>query len=195
MPVTDFTCMTATLSNSNAVTASIAQIAHEHPDIGVVINNAALQYDMPLTAEDFDPARIIDEVSINLIAPALITQHLIKHARLQAVVNISSGLAFFPKQNSALYCATKAALHNFSISLRYQLAAQDILVSEAILPLVDTPMTSCRGSGKLTADAAARAILDGVRKGRAEIYIGKAKLIPFFMRLAPSLGRKILRGK
>lgn len=122
------------LSNSNAVTASIAQIAHEHPDIGVVINNAALQYDMPLTAEDFDPARIIDEVSINLIAPALITQHLIKHARLQAVVNISSGLAFFPKQNSALYCATKAALHNFSISLRYQLAAQDILVSEAILP-------------------------------------------------------------
>ena len=56
-------------------------------------------------------------------------------------------------------------------------------------------MTSGRGSGKLTADAAARAILDGVRKGRAEIYIGKAKLIPFFMRLAPSLGRKILRGK
>jgi uncharacterized oxidoreductase len=182
------------LSDASAVRASIADIVHDHPDITVLINNAALQYDRPLTDADFDPARMIDEVAINLIAPALITHHLIKAAPLHAIVNISSGLAFFPKQRSALYCATKAALHSFSTSLRYQLEGQNIQVSEAILPLVDTPMIEGRGSGKMTAHAAAAAILAGVKQGLPQIYIGKARLIPIFARLAPSIGRKILRG-
>jgi uncharacterized oxidoreductase len=78
--------------------------------------------------------------------------------------------------------------------LRYQLQGRGITVTEAILPLVDTPMTHGRGGRKLDAGAAARAILAGVRKGRTEIYIGKAKLIPLLMRIAPALGRKILRG-
>jgi uncharacterized oxidoreductase len=182
------------LSDSDAVTESIGHISVAHPEIGVFINNAALQYDTPLTDPAFDPARMIDEVAINLIAPALITQCLVKNVRLRAVVNISSGLAFFPKQQSALYCATKAAIHSFSTSLRYQLEAGKIQVCEAILPLVDTPMTTGRGIGKLSAEAAASAILDGVKRGKTEIYVGKARLIPIFARLAPSIGRKILRG-
>jgi uncharacterized oxidoreductase len=187
-------CHDCDLSDAATVKASIATLASDHPDLAVLINNAALQYDTPLMDVDFDSARMVDEVAINLIAPALITHHLVKTAPLRAIVNISSGLAFFPKQRSALYCATKAALHSFSVSLRYQLEARNIQVSEAILPLVDTPMTKGRGSGKISAHAAAAAILKGVQQGRDEIYIGKAKLIPYFARLAPSIGRKILRG-
>jgi uncharacterized oxidoreductase len=182
------------LSDAEAVKTSIAAIGRDHPDLAVLINNAALQYDTPLTSIDFDPARMVDEVAINLIAPALITHHLVNTVSLRAIVNISSGLAFFPKQQSALYCATKAALHSFSTSLRYQLEDRNIQVSEAILPLVDTPMTKGRGSGKMSAHSAAAAILKGVEQGRYEIYIGKAKLLPIFARLAPSIGRKILRG-
>lgn len=184
------------LADSVAVVACLAQILRQHPGIAVVINNAALQYDTPLTDPDFNPTRMMDEVAINLVAPALITHQLIANAPLKAVVNISSGLAFFPKQQSALYCATKAALHSFSTSLRYQLAARSIQVSEAILPLVDTPMTEGRGRGrgKMPVDKAAAAILHGVKKGQAEIYIGKAKLVPILARLSPSIGKKILRG-
>jgi uncharacterized oxidoreductase len=188
-------CHDCDLSDASAVRASVAAIASEHPDLAVLINNAALQYDTPLTATDFDPAQMADEVAINLIAPAIITHHLVNTVSLRAIVNISSGLAFFPKQQSALYCATKAALHSFSTSLRYQLEDRNIQVSEAILPLVDTPMTEGRGSGKMTAQVAAAAILKGAAQGRDEIYIGKAKLIPLFVRLAPSIGRKILRGR
>ena len=187
-------CYDCDLSLTADVTETIGLIAREHADIGVLINNAALQYDTPLTDPAFEPARMIDEVAINLTAPALIVHHLIQHAKLTAIVNISSGLAFFPKQKSALYCATKAALHSFSISLRYQLEAQAIQVSEAILPMVATPMTQGRGSGKISAQAAARAIIDGVKNGQAEIFVGKAKLIPVLARLAPSVARKILRG-
>jgi uncharacterized oxidoreductase len=182
------------LADGDAIMACMRRITSDHNDIAMVIHNAAFQYAMPLTAKGFEPAKMVEEVAINLTAPALITHHLINHAPLRAVVNISSGLAFFPKQHSALYCATKAALHSFSTSLRYQLQERDIIVTEAILPLVDTPMTYGRGGRKLDAGAAAHAILAGVRKGRVEIYIGKAKLIPVLMRIAPALGRKILRG-
>jgi uncharacterized oxidoreductase len=181
------------LADHDATMLCMQRITGDHKDIAIVIHNAALQYDVPLTAQGFDPRKMVEEVAINLTAPALITHHLINNAPLRAVVNISSGLAFFPKQHSALYCATKAALHSFSTSLRYQLQGRGITVTEAILPLVDTPMTHGRGGRKLDAGAAARAILAGVRNGRTEIYIGKAKLIPLLMRIAPALGRKILR--
>ncbi|VAV88253.1 oxidoreductase, short-chain dehydrogenase/reductase family [hydrothermal vent metagenome] len=186
------------LADAQAVTAMMASVSQTHEDITVLINNAALQYAVPLTAEEFDPVMMDAEVMINLIAPALITHALLpglrQHGGRAAVVNISSGLAFFPKQQTALYCATKAAIHSFSQSLRYQLEEDGVGVIEAILPLVDTPMTHGRGSGKISASAAAKAILDGIGRGQPEIYIGKAKLIPYLTRLMPSLGRKILRG-
>ncbi len=186
------------LGDAVAVKEMAASVTQAHGDITVLINNAALQYAVPLTAAEFDPAMMEAEVIINLIAPALITHALLPGLQRcgygAAVVNVSSGLAFFPKRETALYCATKAAIHSFSQSLRYQLEADGINVVEAILPLVETPMTYGRGKGKISASKAATAILDGIGKGHSEIYIGAAKSIPYFMRLAPSLGRKILKG-
>jgi uncharacterized oxidoreductase len=182
------------LADRRALMMCIAKIQIDHPDVAILINNAALQYPVPLTSPHFDRQKMFDEVDINLLAPAMLTQHLIAHAPMQAIVNISSGLAFFPKQQSALYCATKAAIHSFSTSLRYQLEDRNVLVCEAILPLVDTPMTTGRGSGKISARAAAIAILEGVKRGKSEIFIGKARLIPILARIAPSIGRRILRG-
>lgn len=186
------------LSNSAAIKAAAADIAVRHPDICILINNAAFQYPMALTEPKFDPEQMQAEVAINLVAPALLSHALLpslrRHGPRAAIVNISSGLAFFPKQQSALYCATKAALHSFSQSLRYQLESDGLAVIEAILPLVETPMTVGRGSGKMSAPDAALAIVTGIKKRQPEIFIGKAKLIPLFARLAPSIGRKILRG-
>ena len=186
------------LSNGAAIKAVAVDLAARHPDASVLINNAALQYPVALTDPDFDPEQMEAEVAINLLAPALLTHALLPALRRQgagaAIVNVSSGLAYFPKQQSALYCATKAALHSFSQSLRYQLEADGVAVIEAILPLVETPMTEGRGSGKISAREAATAILAGVRKGRTEILIGKAKLLPLISRIAPALGCKIMRG-
>lgn len=186
------------LSNAAAIKAVAADIALRHPDIRIIINNAALQYPIALTNPDFDPGQMVAEVAVNLLAPALLSHALLpilrRHAAGAAIVNVSSGLAFFPKQRSALYCATKAGLHSFSQSLRYQLEQDGVAVIEAILPIVETPMTAGRGSGKMSARDAAQAIVAGIKKGRSEIFIGKAKLIPLFARFAPDIGRKILRG-
>lgn len=141
---------------------------------------------------------MIAEVNINLLAPALLTQVLLPALEAAgpgaAIVNISSGLAFYPKRETALYCATKAGLHSLSQSLRYQLEGSKIRVIEAILPLVATPMTEGRGHGKMSAEDAADAILDGITLGKSEIYIGKSKLLPLLSRIAPAIPRKILRG-
>ena len=105
------------LSNGAAIKAVAVDLAARHPDASVLINNAALQYPVTLTDPDFDPEQMEAEVAINLLAPALLTHALLPALRRQgagaAIVNVSSGLAYFPKQQSALYCATKAALHSF----------------------------------------------------------------------------------
>lgn len=186
------------LAVPGAVRALVADLAHRHPRTDLLINNAALQVGTPLTAPQFDPDAMIAEAQINLVAPALLAHGLIgaleRAGPGAAIVNLSSGLAYYPKRDTALYCATKAGLHSFSQSLRYQFEPSGIRVIEAILPLVATPMTAGRGSGKMDADAAARAILAGIARGRDEIHIGKARLLPLLVRIAPSIVQRMLKG-
>lgn len=186
------------LSDDAQLAATLDTVIAEHPDISVVINNAALQYPVALTAPDFDPTQMRAEVMINLLAPANIVHRLLpvlqKQARRCAIINMSSGLAFYPKTQTALYCATKAAIHSLSQSLRYQLAGSNIDVIEVILPLVDTPMTEGRGRGKISAERAADAVLRGIDQTVLELYVGKANLLRYINRIAPSIGRKALKG-
>ena len=54
-------------------------------------------------------------------------------------------------------------------------------------------MTEGRGSGKMLASDAARAIIQGIEQGRKENYIGKSKLLAVLMRIAPSIARNIMK--
>lgn len=185
------------LSDPDDVRRAMADISASRPLPVIVINNAALQYATPLTEPDLQTGKMIEEAMVNLVAPALIAHAtippMLANGQPAAIVNIGSGLAFFPKTATALYCATKAGLHSFSQSLRYQLEGTNIRVVEAILPLVETPMTEGRGTGKISAEAAAKAILAGVKRGQDEIYIGKAKLLIALGRILPALPRAMLR--
>jgi uncharacterized oxidoreductase len=186
------------LSDPLATEALFMRIATDHPDITVVINNAGLQLGARLDDPALDAAALQQEVAINLLAPAIIARAflpaMLRRDQSCAIVNVSSGLAFHPKTTTALYCASKAALHSLSQSLRYQAEGSRLKVIEAILPLVDSPMTEGRGSGKLSAEAAAAAIIAGIRAGQDEVYIGKARLLAVLNRIAPAIPRRILKG-
>lgn len=167
----------------------------QHP-VELLINCAAVQYEPTLIDEAFSFDTIETEITTNFTAVVWLCHQLIPTLQQQpasAIVNLSSGLAIFPKTTSAVYCASKAAIHSLSQSLRYQLANSPIQVSEVILPLVDTPMTAGRGTGKIQPQQAASAIINGIEKGRDEIYIGKAKLLPLMVRIWPGLIKKILQ--
>jgi uncharacterized oxidoreductase len=185
------------LSDRVSVERAWERVAAEHPDLSMLINNAAVQLTPRFLDDDFDFDGIAHETTVNFLAPAWLSYLALgvfqANGKHSAIVNVSSGLAFFPKTRSAVYCATKAALHSLSQSLRYQLAGSRIAVIEAFLPVVDTPMTEGRGELKISAAHAAAKIIDGISQGRKEIFVGKARWLPLLSRISPSIPRAILK--
>lgn len=185
------------LANPESVHQLVATLNAQSLLPSVLINNAAVQHTPRFVDQDFDINTIATEVTTNFTAPALLTALLLptltSHPQA-AIVNLSSGLAIYPKTSSAVYCASKAAIHSLSQSLRYQLEETNIQVHEAIMPLVDTPMAQGRGHNKLSPVVVAEAIIRGVEHNKDEIYVGKARYLPLLSRLAPGMAKRILKN-
>lgn len=190
-------CYCCDLLSSEDITECAKQIIIDHPDTSILINNAGVQYTPLFIDTGFTIKSIAEEIQVNLQAPLILSSMLINHWQQKnnhaTIVNISSALAIFPKTTAAVYCATKAALHNFSRSLSYQLESTNINVCKAILPLVDTPMTKERQGKKISADFAAKEIIFGICKQKKRIYVGKTKWIPFLARISPASIAKIFK--
>jgi uncharacterized oxidoreductase len=130
--------------------ASIQQFAAEltgrYRDLNVVINNAGIQRVEDLTASD---AAVAEEtVAINLLGPIRLTAALLPSRLAKphaAIVNVTSGLAFMPSALTPTYCATKAALHSYTQSLRFQLRDSSVQVIEIVPPQVQTALQGERG--------------------------------------------------
>lgn len=118
------------------------QIAAEFPQLNVLINNAGIMRRENLAA----PRNLADAeavVATNLLGPIRLTDALLPVLRRQArpvIMNVSSGLAFVPMAATATYCATKAGLHSYTMSLRYQLAGTPAQVLELVPPYVQTEL-------------------------------------------------------
>lgn len=184
------------LSQRELVKETAEAILKEFPIIDVLINNAAIQYSQQFMDFDFSPDSIAKEIDINFVAVCNLTYFLLPALQKPSrsiVMNVNSGLALVPKTNSAVYCATKAAINSFSKSLGYQLEKTNIKVLQAFMPLVDTPMTLGRGSGKITAQDAANNLIKGLSNEKLENDIGKVKLLRFLQRVSPKLAEQIMK--
>ncbi len=165
--------------------------------IDVLINNAAIQYTPTLIEESFDYASIQREVTVNFTAVCALTSLLLPsliHDGEAAIINVNSGLGLVPKKNSAVYCATKAAVNVLSLSLRHQLEDTNVSVLQAFMPLVDTAMTTGRGNNKLSPTEAANAMLRGVELDIEDNDIGKVRVLRSLVRFAPGIARKIMKA-
>jgi uncharacterized oxidoreductase len=126
-----------------AIKAFAAQVVKDHPALNVLINNAGIMRAEDLLAEPFDLADSEAMITTNLLGPIRLTAALLPHLRAQAkatVVNVSSGLAFLPLAATPTYCATKAAIHSYSQSLRFQLRGTSVRVIELAPPAVATDL-------------------------------------------------------
>ena len=128
------------------ITRFCAELINRYPDLNVVINNAGIQLQEDLTEGDVSAAE--QTVAINLLGPIRLTAALLPTLldKPQAtIVNVTSGLAFMPQALTPTYCATKAALHSYTQSLRFQLCESPIQVIEIVPPKVQTALQGEHG--------------------------------------------------
>jgi len=187
----------ADLSDPVMLKKAAKDIVEQYKEIDGLINNAALQYTPQFPESEFKFDQIANEISINFTSPCQLC-FLLLPALLKGnepfILNINSGLGLVPKTGSAIYCATKGGLNIFSQALRNQLEKTNIDVLQAFLPLVDTPMTKGRGTGKLPPDKTASHIIKGINRRTPDNDIGKVKILRAIARLSPGLAQKIMKS-
>lgn len=112
------------------------------PALDTLVHNAGIQRRVRLVEpEPWESTHA--EIAANLEAPIHLTTLLLPHLLRQpqaSIVNVTSGLSFVPLARVPIYCATKAAMHSFTLSLRHQLAGTTVRVQELIPPAVDTDL-------------------------------------------------------
>jgi uncharacterized oxidoreductase len=114
-------------------------VSENHSDLNVLVNNAGIQNWMNVSDADFFE-RSKKEIAINVEAPLHLTSLFLNSKSLTTIMNVSSGLSFVPLAKTPVYCATKAFLHSFTLSLRQLLKAKNIEVIEIIPPALNTDL-------------------------------------------------------
>jgi uncharacterized oxidoreductase len=161
-------------------------VSSNFQNINVLVNNAGVQRMIDFKKGTQDLVSDEDEIEINLKAYIYLSAYftpLFLKQKEAAIINISSGLAFVPLAVVPVYCATKAAVHSFSMSLRYQLKDSSIKVFEIMPPIVDTELD--KGAREEREQAyrgiqpveVAEVTLNALEKNEYEVAIGMAQYL------------------
>ena len=135
--------MTLDIENPAAIRSFAAEVSSDFPELNVLINNAGIMRAENLLAQQEDLTDAEAIVATNLLGPIRLTAALLPIIRTRphsTIINVSSGLAFLPLALAPTYCATKAAIHSYTLSLRYQLRETTTKVLELIPPYVATDL-------------------------------------------------------
>jgi uncharacterized oxidoreductase len=129
------------IADPDAIKSFAAKLKSDHPTLNAVIHNAGI-----MRAEKLMDAKLEDAeatITTNLLGPIRLNAALLPHLLKQphaSIMTVSSGLAFLPLANTPTYCATKAAIHSYTQSLRYQLKDTKVQVMELAPPWVQTEL-------------------------------------------------------
>jgi 3-dehydrosphinganine reductase len=167
---------------------------------GLLVNSAGRA--LPHRFEDLTYEQFDETMKVNLYgvwnAVAAVAPHM--KARGGAIVNVSSVAGFLGVFGLTDYCASKFAVIGFSEALRQELRPSGIAVSVLCPPDTDTPgfatenltkpaetMAVSAGARLMQPDDVARALLDGVRRGRFMIVPGGGRPVYALKRFAPGI--------
>lgn len=117
------------------------EMEREFPGLNVVIHNAGVMRPETFASDATADAEAM--VTTNLLGPIRLTAALLPGLKEQprsVVMTVSSGLAFLPLAMTPTYCATKAAIHSWTQSLRYQMKGTNVQVIELVPPYVQTEL-------------------------------------------------------
>ncbi len=191
----DVVTIKSDVSNPDDVKALYEQVAKDFPALNVLINNAGVMLEVNLQKHKLSPTDLTKEIDINVKGTIWMIDAflpLLKKNKNAATVIVSSGLAFVPLPISAVYCATKAALHSYTLSLREQLRNTDVKVFELAPPATETELLAGfnpgdrKGVSVMSVQTMVAAFLTGFSNDKFEICPGQSSQLRFMSRFFPS---------
>jgi uncharacterized oxidoreductase len=171
-----------------------AEVMRDFPALNVLINNAGVMRTVNLHKEEGTLEDFTSEIDINFKGPVRMVRRFLPDLKKRphaAIVNVSSGLAFVPLPIAPIYCATKAAMHSFSESLRVQLAKTTVKVFEIAPPATQTELLGTFESGDMDGvsimkvEEMVKVSLKGLADDRFEIRPGQSNQLKLMSRIAP----------
>ena len=181
------------VSDPGAIEALHASVLAQFPALDTLVNNAGIMRNLNFN-QDHPLNDVTREIEINLSGPVRMVQQFLPHFKTRKgaiIVNVSSGLAFIPFPASPVYCATKAAIHSFTQSLRVQLDGTGVTVIELAPPAVETPLLrgefaeEMKGQKGMDVAVLAKRTIDGIEAGKLEIRPGLSNVLKAMSRIAP----------
>ncbi|MDF3838799.1 SDR family NAD(P)-dependent oxidoreductase [Cupriavidus basilensis] len=153
------------------------QLIADHSSLNVLINNAGIML-LDDAAGPVDDDLLSSTVATNLLGTIRMTSALIEHLKTKdgaVVANVSSVLGFVPMATSAVYSATKAALHSYTLSQRYLLRGSKVSVIEIVPPWVRTELlNSTEEPRAMPLDAFIAGTIEQLGADANEILVGPA---------------------
>ncbi|MES2912896.1 MAG: SDR family oxidoreductase [Pseudomonadota bacterium] len=126
-----------------AVKAFAARVRDEFPKLNVLINNAGIFKVEDLNNDSTDMSIAYATLQTNIVSVLQLTAELLPLLKAQpksALMATSSGLAFVPRAAYPSYCGSKAFIHAWLQSLRFQLRNTSVEVLELAPPYVQTEL-------------------------------------------------------
>ena len=166
------------ITDPASINAAAAELIAEHPDLNVLINNAGIM--LPdRAAGRIDDKLIVDTITTNLLGPIRMTSALVEHLKGKndaVIAYMSSALGFVPLAYTAVYSATKAAMHSYALSQRFLLKGTGVRVLEIAPPWVRTDLMNSRAAEEaMPLDQFIRETMDVLSTDADEILVEGAK--------------------
>ncbi|MEQ9064888.1 MAG: SDR family NAD(P)-dependent oxidoreductase [Vicingaceae bacterium] len=190
----DIKIIQSDVSNPDSIMELYDQVSKEFPALNVLINNAGVMFTINLQDHSLSANDLTKEIDINVKGTIWMNNvflPLLKKNKNAATVIVSSGLAFVPLPISPVYCASKAALHSYTLSLRAQLKNTDVKVFELAPPATETELLAdfneedMKGISTMTVQAMVADFLKGFSQNKYEICPGQSSQMKFMSRYFP----------
>jgi uncharacterized oxidoreductase len=171
--------------------STLAQtIKRDFPELDVLVNNAGISRYKNLSVPASDLTDLMTEVNVNVGSVIRMTSAMVDILKINkgTLINVSSALAFVPLPCLPIYCATKAAIHSYTQSLRFQLEDSGVEVIELMPPAVRTEMTADlpdQGLTLITTDKLVALSIASLKRGAVEVRPGQSAQLALLRRIAP----------
>lgn len=182
------------ISNSDDIKELYRKVSKEFPELNILVNNAGIMSTINLQDHKLSATDLTNELDINVKGTIWMNDTflpLLKRNKNSATITVTSGLAFVPLPVSPVYCASKAALHSYTISLREQLRNTSVNVFELAPPATKTELLAgfneedMKGISAMSVQSMVADFLKGFANDKFEICPGQASQLKFMSRFFP----------